>query len=441
MVKRINKKEGIFMTYSETLSYLHNTPRFPAVPSLSRIQALLKKLGDPQKTLRFLHIAGTNGKGSTAAMTASILTAAGYRTGLFTSPYLEEFEERFQTNGISIGKEDLCIYAAQVKEAADALAKEKIQLTEFELVTAIGFLYFKDQLCDFVVLETGLGGRFDATNIITPPLAAAITSISRDHVQTLGNTLEQIANEKCGILKPGSYAVTTSHQAPEVLDVIQRTCQTQKIPLCIAADAMQIASASFSLFGTKFFWQGTTYQIPLLGQHQIENALLALELARIIRKNGFPISKEAEQQGLASVSWPGRLELFSKQPMILLDTAHNPGGIEVLCQALSQYASDRNIHTIMGMFRDKAFEFCVTEIAKRSICFYATLSPEPARAVSVSKTAEIAKKVCKQVEYSTDLEDTLKKAICRVDTSSMLLICGSIPLVGASRTILRQLYK
>ena len=380
------------MTYSEAISYLHNTPRFPAVPSLSRIQALLEKLGDPQKALRFLHIAGTNGKGSTAIMTASILTAAGYRTGLFTSPYLEEFGERFRIDGISIGKEDLCIYVVKVKEAADALAKEEIQLTEFELVTAIGFLYFKDQLCDFVVLETGLGGRFDATNIIAPPLAAAITSISKDHVQTLGNTLGQITKEKCGILKPGSSAVTTSHQTPEVLDVIQRTCQAQKIPLYITADAAQISPISFSLFGTKFFWKGITYQIPLLGQHQVENALLALELSHIIRERGFPISNEAEQQGLASVSWPGRLELFSKQPMILLDTAHNPGGVEVLCQALSQYVSNRNIHTIMGMFQDKAFEFCVTEIAKRSTRFYAALSPEPARAVPASITAEIAKK-------------------------------------------------
>ena len=371
-------------------------------------------------------------------MTASILTAAGYRTGLFTSPYLETFEERFQINGRSVEKEALCLYISKVKAAADDLRNSGIQLTEFELVAAVGFLYFNAQHCDFVVLETGLGGRFDATNVIDAPIGAAITSISKDHVRVLGDTLAQIAREKCGILKPGSCAVTTSHQEPEVLDAIQTECRSKGIPLAVLQNKIQ-GNPSFTLAGTCFSWEGGTYQIPLLGEHQIENALLSLQLIQFVREKGFPVSKEAERQGLSAVQWPGRLELFSKQPMVLLDTAHNPGGIETVCQALSQYFKDREVHTVMGMLGDKAFQTCIGQIAKKSRKFYAAAPPIPARAIPAAETAEIAKQYCNDVTCVDQLEDVLFEAVSQLDEHSMLLICGSIPLVGESRTILRRI--
>ncbi len=423
------------MTYSESISYLHHTPRFPNVPSLDRIKILMELLGDPQDTLRFIHIAGTNGKGSTAAMTASILSEAGYRTGLFTSPYLERFEERMRVNGVPITKDLLCKHVSEIKEAVEQMQSFGKQPTEFELVTALGFLFFKDENCDFVILETGLGGRFDATNVIKAPIASAITSISRDHTQVLGETLTQIASEKCGILKTGSYAVTTYSQKPEVYEVIENCCKEKHIPLVIPKppSSDQILT---NRTGTQFLWNQVFYTIPLLGLHQVENALLALQMIQFIRESGFPVSKEAERKGLASVVWPGRLELITQNPMILLDTAHNPGGIKTLCKALDTYFPDKTIHTIMGMLSDKEYEACIEDIAKRSERFYAVAPPIPSRAISEALLGDVARSFCRNVEVGMPLAVVIQREVELLKEKEMLLICGSIPLVGAARSLL-----
>lgn len=425
------------MTYEQCVAYLHHPPRFPKTPSLDRIKMLMCLLGNPQESLRFLHIAGTNGKGSVAAMTASVLTVAGYRTGLFTSPYLEKFEERLVINGVPISTPSLCKHTLHIKQAVEEMEQKGIQLTEFELVTALGFLFFKEQNCDFVVLETGLGGRFDSTNVITAPIASAITSISRDHIRVLGENLGQIAQEKCGILKRGSCAVTTATQDPEVLEVIWNDCSNKKILLEIPEmpSADQIWT---DLTGTRFFWQDTMYEIPLLGLHQVENARLALQLIQFVREAGYPVSIQAAKRGLAEVRWPGRLELVSQNPAVLLDTGHNPGGIEMLGRALQDYFPNFKIHTVMGMLSDKEYRHCVMEMAKRSERFYPVAPPIPGRAVPEEVVEELAKPFCRDVQSGWELETILEREIETLAGDQLLLICGSIPLVGAARTILRR---
>lgn len=423
------------MTYEQAVFYLHQPPRFPKTPGLARIRLLMEYLGNPQNSLRFLHIAGTNGKGSVAAMTSSVLTAAGYRTGLFTSPYLQAFEERFQVDGVPISKSNLCKHTELVKNAVDLMAQKDVFPTEFELVTALGFLFFKEQGCDFVVLETGLGGRFDATNVIDVPIACAITSISRDHTRILGENVWQIAQEKCGIIKEGSRAVTAATQATEALSVIRNDCMGKHVPL----DILPIPPAGQTkkrISGTEFIWQGIRYRIPLLGSHQVENAILALGLIHCVREAGYSVSAEAAKRGLANVYWPGRMELLSQEPPVLLDTGHNPAGIDMLCRGLRDYFPNFKVHAVMGMLSDKEYPYCVSEIAKQSERFYAVAPPDPSRAVPAGTVAEQARLFCGDVRTGMELETILAHECQGQKNGRLLLVCGSIPLVGTARTLL-----
>ena len=269
------------MDYKEALAYIGGVAFFGSKPGLTRIRELLERLGDPQKQLRFIHIAGTNGKGSCAAMTASILKAAGYKTGLYTSPYLYRFNERMQINGRQIEDEALAEIVSRVKPAAEAMADHP---TEVELMTAAALLWYAQEKCDVVVLEVGLGGRFDATNIIDAPEAAVIMNIGLDHTAVLGDTLEQIAFEKAGIIKPGTDAVLFE-QGEEATGVVRRRCEELGVPLHIA-DFSQLVSEFDSLYGQSFTYRGLPYALPLLGAHQLKNAAVVLELVEVLREKG-----------------------------------------------------------------------------------------------------------------------------------------------------------
>lgn len=421
------------MTYEEALTYIHSTPNFARGASLERIRGLLVLLGNPQQELRFVHIAGTNGKGSTAAMTASILQAAGYRTGLYTSPYLERFNERMRLNGRMISDEELAQVTEQVKEAVEQLEAQGVESpNEFERVTAIAFCWYARRKAEIVVLEVGLGGCWDATNVIDPPEACAITSISLDHTTVLGNTVEEIAREKGGILKTGSLCVLSPDQPEGVRQVIREIAQETKVPL-LESSENQISDITRDSGGMSFLWLGRRLHLPLLGGYQASNVCTVLSLVECLRMRGWEIPASAVEGGLASVTWPGRLELLEGH--ILLDCGHNPGGIDALCRELDTTFQGRPVVAVMGMLRDKAYEGCLKEVAQRSQQFFAVSPPSP-RALSVEQIGAVASEVCPSVDLCTSIPEGIEKACRALPEGGLMVICGSIPLVGEGRQYL-----
>ena len=318
------------MTGLEAIELIHERAWTGRKPGLERTQALLTALGNPERKLRFVHITGTNGKGSTAAMIASILAAAGLRAGLYTSPHLYQFYERMQVNGAPISDRDLGRLTQQVLEAAEDMDDPP---TEFELMTAVAMAYFLEQNCDLVVLEVGLGGRLDSTNVIPHPEAAVITNIGLEHTKELGNTLAQIAAEKAGILKPGCRCVLYA-QGEEASQVVRNVCLGQNIPLLETAPE-QLEVLDSGLDGQTFRYRGNgPYRIRLLGDYQLSNAMTALDTVQALREGGWDISEAAVQQGLLQARWPGRLELVRRAPDVIIDGRHNPQCVDARTAAL-----------------------------------------------------------------------------------------------------------
>ena len=335
------------MTIDQAMELIHGVAWRGSRPGLARVRELLHRLGDPQDGLQFVHIAGTNGKGSTAAMLASILRAAGYTTGLFTSPYLERFAERMQVNGVPVPDAE---FAAVCEALQPCIAAMDDPPTEFELVTAAAMLWFRRRGCDVVVLEVGLGGRLDATNVIAAPACAVITNIGLDHTEILGDTLEQIAREKAGILKPGTRAVSYP-QTPEVRAVLHEICAQRGIPLT-EADAAAIVPLTDGVDGQTFTYRGAEYTLPLLGAHQLRNAAVALETVTALRARGWRIPDAAVRAGLAQVRWPARFELLRRAPWFVLDGGHNPQCAQTVADNLARYFPGRRITLLVGVLAD-----------------------------------------------------------------------------------------
>ena len=320
------------MDYEQALNYIHSAGRFSKSAGLSRMRRLTAALGNPQDKLRFIHLAGTNGKGSTAAILDSVLRSAGYQTGLFTSPYLEDYCERIRLGGKNIPHEALAGLTGELKQAVDAAVSDGMEAPhEFELTALLALMYYSRCGCDLVIWETGLGGRLDASNVIGPPLCAVITSLSYDHMQQLGSTLDLIAEEKCGIIKAGSAAVVSAKQSDEAMQVIQKHCQEKGVPLM---PPVNLTDISVDLDGCRFTYNGLPLRLPLLGEHQLENASVALRVIEVLHNEGFKISGEAIADGLQLTRWPGRLELVSANPQIVIDSAHNRGGVEALSRCI-----------------------------------------------------------------------------------------------------------
>jgi len=338
--------------YDEALAWIHAAPRFSSAATLRRIRALTERLRPEIGKIAFLHLAGTNGKGSTAAMLESILRAAGHRVGLFTSPYLTDFCERMQVNLGNISRADLTRLADRVRAAVEACATEGMEdPNEFEVVTAIALCWFAEQDCDYVVWETGLGGAKDATNVIPPPRAAVITSISLDHMAQLGNTVSAIAGEKAGIIKPGTGFAVAAANPPEALEVIRTRCRETGTELTVCEGPFK---AEISSKGTRFVRGNAEYFVPLLGTFQRENAETAITVAEKL-----DIPDESIRRGLAAVSWPGRMELISRHPAVLLDSAHNEGGFRSLLESVKCLFPEKKPVALTCMMRDKAYDVCL----------------------------------------------------------------------------------
>ncbi len=406
-----------YMDYNEALNYIHSLERFGSRPGLERIEKLLSFLGDPQKDLRFIHVAGTNGKGSTCAMTASALKKAGYKTGLYISPYITCFRERIQVNGEYISEEDLAVLTKKVKDTG-------IEVTEFEFITAVAFLYFKMQRCDVVVLETGLGGRLDATNVITSPLCAVITGIDKDHTGVLGDTIEKIAAEKCGIIKSDCPVFTTHSQKPEAMRVIKSFADP------ITPDPSKLSVTKSDLSGNEFIYKGEKYSTTLIGKHQIENALLAIE---ILSGCSLSISLENIKSGIAETVFPARLELICKKPIVMLDGAHNPHGATALAEEMSKH---ENVTLITGMMADKDCEQVMSIVASHCKRVITVTVNENLRSISAEKLSALALRYCDDVCTAQSYEDALSKTT----ENDTVFIAGSLYLAGGIRELAIKFY-
>ena len=333
------------------IEYIHSLGRFSGKPGLHRIKALCEALGNPQDRLKFVHLAGTNGKGSTACMIASALQAAGLRTGLYTSPYLVQFYERIRVDGVMISDDDLTRLCERVTVACESLTlPEGETIGEFEFTTALAFLCFVEQECDIVVLETGLGGRCDATNVIKNAEVCVITPISLDHMAVLGNTTAVIAAEKAGIFKPGTAVVCADGQPNDVQRVLRRACDAAGAVWFGGAEDCRVLRCDIG--GSAFVYEAQGYTIAMPGQHQLQNARTALRALNALRERGWNIPTEAAVRGLARARIAGRLERVVDQPLILLDGAHNAAGADALCHAVDELLKMKRLHVVMGMVRD-----------------------------------------------------------------------------------------
>lgn len=384
------------MTVQEALAYLNNYGWSSTRLGLERTRELLERLGDPQKDLRFIHVAGTNGKGSTCAMLERILREAGFCTGFYPSPFLQDFRERIQVNGEYISEARLAAITARVAAQADVMEDHP---SHFELITAVGMLYFREMHCDYVVLEVGMGGELDSTNVIDPPEVAVITSIGLDHTEYLGSTLEEIARTKCGILKRGSSAVSYRN-TPEVMAVIRETCRDRMIPLyevpAVESDARDgedvLEPLGHGLDGQRFRYRGREYRLPLLGRHQLRNAATVLKTVEALRDRGVILPDEAVERGLALTEWPARFEVLSREPLLILDGGHNPQCAEALVENIREYLADESgraeVTFLFGMLADKDYRRTL-ELLLPFGTAYVCITPDNPRALPAEELAEL----------------------------------------------------
>ena len=415
------------MDYKEALAYINGVAFFGSKPGLTRIRELLEKLDNPQTGLKFVHIAGTNGKGSCAAMTASVLKAAKYKTGLYTSPYLYRFNERMQINGKEIPDDVLAELVGRVKPIAEAMEDHP---TEFELMTAVALLWYAQEKCDIVVLEVGLGGRFDATNIIDAPEAAVIMNIGLDHTAILGDTVEQIAFEKAGIIKRGCDVVLFQ-QSEGVTEVVRRRCEEEGAKLHIP-DFSEIHSEFDSLYGQSFTYKGEAYALPLLGAHQLKNAAVVLELVEVLRNRGWKLEQSDVEHGLYAVSWPGRFELLSDEPLFVVDGGHNPQCAQTVADGLRRYFPDKRRILLLGILRDKDYAE-VTDILDPVADEYICITPSSERALPAAELAEHLKRYGKPVTVCDSIKDGVSAALDHSDDDSVVCAVGSLYSVGEIR--------
>lgn len=415
------------MDYKEALAYLNAVEFFGSKPGLERMAAMLDALGNPQNGMKFVHVAGTNGKGSCAAMTASVLKAAGYKTGLYTSPYLYRFNERMQIGGKEIEDNVLAELVTRVKPIAEAMEDHP---TVFELMTVTALLWYKEAGCDIVVLEVGLGGRFDATNVIPAPECAVIMNIGLDHTEILGDTLEQIAFEKAGILKPGTEAVLFQ-QSESVTEVVQKRCDELGITLHIP-DFTAIKVEFDSLYGQTFTYKGESYALPLLGAHQLKNAATVLEVVEVLRGRGWKLEQSDVEHGLYAVHWPGRFELLSEEPLFVVDGGHNPQCALTVRDNLLRYFPDKRRILLLGVLRDKDYP-ALTEILNEAADEYICITPDSHRALPAQELADFLNRYNKPVAVCDSIRDGVSLALDRSDEGSVVCAVGSLYSVGEIR--------
>jgi dihydrofolate synthase / folylpolyglutamate synthase len=446
------------LRYLDALEWIHRLGRFGIKPGLERVLTLLEMLGNPQQKIRFVHIGGTNGKGSTAAMLASMLRTAGYSIGLYTSPYLLSFTNRMAVNGSDIDHRDLVELVDRVRPLVESIGKdpELGDMTEFEVVTVLALTFFAEQEVDLVILEVGLGGRLDATNVVTP-LLSIITNISLEHTEILGSTIEAIATEKAGIIKR-ERPLLTAAEDERTLSVFEARCTELEAPLIriysAPKDAGDLPSATpaavlqkITATGQSFSYKGFSLQlddlfIPLRGAYQLNNAATALAAVEMLAKSGFIVSDNALRDGLVKTEWPGRLELLRREPLLIMDGAHNPAAMEKLAEAMPIYFSYRRLILVIGMLADKDTAAMLGSIMPLadSVIFTKPLLPRAADPDDIARFA--VDHFCMQNNYLVvhDHGEALDRALDMAGPEDAVLVTGSLYTVSDIRAYWKKHY-
>jgi len=431
------------LNYHQAEEYLNSFTNYEQLPgisyaqpgySLRHVEELLNRMGNPQLAARTIHIAGTKGKGSVAAMIAQVLSSSGYKTGLYTSPHFHTLRERITIDGNLISEAEFAATMAEVKPFIESMKKDTTfrQLTYFEALTALAFAYFQKKHVDFQVLEVGLGGRLDATNVVANPAVCVITSISLDHTQILGDSLEEIAREKAGIIKHGCWAVI-SPQPKEAASVITGICRQKKAKVVQVSKDVHwhktggdLSHQSLLIMGTKSRYQ---VSIPLLGDFQLENAATAVAALEILSSEGFAISADNIAQGLAQVKWPGRFQILQQQPTVLIDGAHNVASMRRLVSNIKAYFPDKRISLVFGTSCDKDIPGIISELVSLSPQVIVTQSSHSRAAPPSTLVAEFAKRSI-EPEIRETVTEAISRALSLADKTDIICITGSLFIVA-----------
>ena len=418
------------MNYKEARVYLDEVSKYGSVLGLESMRELLRRLGDPQNELKFIHISGTNGKGSVLAYLSTILTGAGYRTGRYISPTLFSYRERIQVDGEYIEKESLARHVTAIAAAAEEMQKAGLPSpTAFEMETALAFLYFKEKRCDIVTLEVGCGGLLDATNVITTTLMEVIASISMDHTDLLGDTLAKIAAQKAGIIKPDTMVVS-AQQKSEAAQVIEDTCKEQHCTLQMV-DESKISNVHYGAEGQTFSyktWENVA--ISLAGSYQIKNAALALEGVEALRKLGYALSDQQVREGLLHTAWRGRFTTLRRDPTVIIDGAHNPAAALELKESLERYFPGKTLYFVMGMFKDKDYAQVIDLTAPLARHIITVETPGNPRAMPARELAEAVGKVNPSVEWADSVAHGVEKALAMAGKEDAVIVFGSLSFLG-----------
>lgn len=427
---------NILLRYREALKKIENRLRFGSKLGLERFKVFMEMIGNPQNKLKYIHVAGTNGKGSTCAVISSILSEAGYKVGIYTSPSVIDFSERIKICSESIPEDKICELTEFLEPFAEEEIFKKDPITEFEFTTAMAFKYFYDEKCDVVVLETGLGGRLDATNIIENSICSVITSISTDHTAVLGNSLSEIAREKAGIIKKYCPVVLGPEMPFEAHQEILKKARDLSSPV-IVADLSDIKNPIFSIDdGTSFEWKNFKLKTHLLGTHQLKNICTALTALECIKKR-FSIDKEALLNGVLKAYMPCRLEKVETEPLIILDGAHNPDGAKSLSDFIKVNLKCKKLLAIVGMFKDKDYRSVIKQTAPLFSMIY-TVEPNNDRALSLEKITEIVKFYNSNAKSFKSVSEALKNTFKTGKDYDGIIVYGSFSIMKEAKEFIES---
>lgn len=417
------------MNYQESRKYIEDSQKYGSVLGLDNMRELMGRLGNPQDKLKIIHVAGTNGKGSVIAYLYTVLREAGYRVGRYISPALYSYRERMEVSGEAVSREDFAICLSKTAQAISQMTEEGLpHPTPFEIETAVAFLFFEMKKCELVLLEVGMGGSLDATNIIKTPVLSVLASISIDHIGFLGNTLGEIAKTKAGIIKKGCPMITI-HQKAEAENAIKDVCGICGVPFR-EADGNQALVIEESPEGQSFRYEGEEYRISLGGVYQKENAVLAIETLKMLSEIGFPTIEEQRKEGLFRTRWNGRFTVLSREPLFIVDGAHNPAAAEKMASSIRHYFDGKKIYFIIGMFRDKDYREVLSKTCPYAEKIFTIEAPDNPRALPAEELALAAREFHRDVQAMKSVEEAVETAYSLAGEEDVILAFGSLSFIG-----------
>lgn len=425
------------MDYQQSRAYVKDADKYAGgALDLTNIKELMNRLGNPQDQLKYVHVAGTNGKGSVIAYLYTTLSEAGYRVGRYISPSVYSYREKMEVAGRAVSREQFAGYVTRVAAVIEEMIAEGLaHPTPFEIETAVAFLFFAEENCDLVVLEVGMGGNLDATNIIKNTILAVLVPISMDHQSFLGNTLAEIAEKKAGIIKPGC-SVATVGQKPEALKVIQEVCREKGADLTVTdLEAAKAVKEDFA--GQILEYKGETYELSLAGSYQTENAALAIEALNILDKKGYPTTIEQRKKGLKDTKWNGRLTIIHRKPLFIVDGAHNPAAADMLEDSVRKYFKGRRMFFIMGVFRDKDYQYIIRKLCPYAEQIVTVETPDNPRALPAEELAEAIRLCNPNVQAAESIRDAVDRVFAMAGREDVILSFGSLSFIGDITAIVK----